>query len=257
MEATFEAARKRMVEEQILRRGIGAERVLAAFVEVPRELFVSADLRENAYEDRALPIASGQTISQPYVVAAMIDTADIGPGDTVLEVGGLWLCSGGDQPDCRAGDCDRVRGIARGYGERAACGPGIHQCRNQLRGWPPRLPSGRTFRFHSGFGCCARCAGGAQAAIGNRWQACHAGRRYRVSNHGADRAVCNRPVHPDQARPGPVRSLAAEGKRRTDFGINCARTSTARLPHPSNSAAGNIPSACFVDQRNRHAGSLT
>ncbi|ANC50607.1 hypothetical protein CP97_14918 (plasmid) [Aurantiacibacter atlanticus] len=87
MEATFEAARKRMVEEQILRRGIGAERVLAAFVEVPRELFVSADLRENAYEDRALPIASGQTISQPYVVAAMIDTADIGPGDTVLEVG--------------------------------------------------------------------------------------------------------------------------------------------------------------------------
>lgn len=87
MEATFEAARKRMVEEQILRRGIGAERVLAAFAEVPRELFVSADLRENAYEDRALPIASGQTISQPYVVAAMIDTADIGPADTVLEVG--------------------------------------------------------------------------------------------------------------------------------------------------------------------------
>lgn len=87
MEATFEAARKRMVEEQILRRGIGAERVLAALADVPRELFVSADLRENAYEDRALPIASGQTISQPYVVAAMIDTADIGPADTVLEVG--------------------------------------------------------------------------------------------------------------------------------------------------------------------------
>ena len=87
MEATFEAARKRMVEEQILRRGIGAERVLAALADVPRELFVPADLHENAYEDRALPIASGQTISQPYVVAAMIDTADIGPADTVLEVG--------------------------------------------------------------------------------------------------------------------------------------------------------------------------
>lgn len=59
MEATFEAARNGMVQEKILRCGIRAEGVRTAFAEVSPELFVCVDMRENAYGDRALPIASG------------------------------------------------------------------------------------------------------------------------------------------------------------------------------------------------------
>lgn len=76
-----------MVEHQLRRRGILDPRVLAAFERTPRELFVSQHLREAAYEDRPLDIGDGQTISQPYMVAAMLDAADIAPDHVVLEVG--------------------------------------------------------------------------------------------------------------------------------------------------------------------------
>ena len=79
--------RARMVESQIARRGLTGRQLLAAFREVPREQFVPENMREFAYRDSALPIGEGQTISQPYIVAAMIDAADIGRGDRVLEVG--------------------------------------------------------------------------------------------------------------------------------------------------------------------------
>lgn len=83
------AARRRehMVAAQIARRGIRDPAVLAAMRAVPREHFVPDSLAEFAYEDSALPIAEGQTISQPYIVAAMIEAAEIGSGDRVLEVG--------------------------------------------------------------------------------------------------------------------------------------------------------------------------
>jgi protein-L-isoaspartate(D-aspartate) O-methyltransferase len=76
-----------MVERQIRRRGIDAPDLLAAFREVPREEFLPEGLREFAYEDGPLPIGEGQTISQPYIVALMIDAAAVGPGQRVLEVG--------------------------------------------------------------------------------------------------------------------------------------------------------------------------
>jgi protein-L-isoaspartate(D-aspartate) O-methyltransferase len=79
--------RERMVERQIFRRGIATPSVLSAFREVPREAFVPAGMREFAYEDGPLPIGEGQTISQPYIVALMIDAADIPPGGKVLEIG--------------------------------------------------------------------------------------------------------------------------------------------------------------------------
>ena len=72
---------------QLARRGIADERVLAAFRRVPREAFVPADLAESAYDDNPLPIAEGQTISQPYIVALMAEAARIGPDARVLEVG--------------------------------------------------------------------------------------------------------------------------------------------------------------------------
>jgi protein-L-isoaspartate(D-aspartate) O-methyltransferase len=69
------------------RRGISDQAVLRAMDEVPREYFVAADFAESAYADQALPIACGQTISQPYVVAYMTEQLDIGPNHRVLEVG--------------------------------------------------------------------------------------------------------------------------------------------------------------------------
>jgi len=83
----FSKARRRMIETQIVRRGVRDPAVLEAMRAVPREAFVSAGLQGSAYEDRALPIAEGQTISQPYIVAAMVQAAQLQPGDRVLEVG--------------------------------------------------------------------------------------------------------------------------------------------------------------------------
>jgi protein-L-isoaspartate(D-aspartate) O-methyltransferase len=83
----FAALRETMVARQIAGRGIGDPHVLAAMREVPRECFVDEALAMMAYEDGPLPIAAGQTVSQPYIVALMIETAGIGPGDAVLEVG--------------------------------------------------------------------------------------------------------------------------------------------------------------------------
>jgi protein-L-isoaspartate(D-aspartate) O-methyltransferase len=79
--------RDRMVDIHLARRGIRDERVLEAMRTVPRERFVREDLEEFAYDDSALPIEEQQTISQPYIVAAMIEAAEIEPDDRVLEVG--------------------------------------------------------------------------------------------------------------------------------------------------------------------------
>ena len=79
--------RERMVEFQIARRGVHDARLLAAMREVPRESFVSKEMEKFAYDDTALPIAEGQTISQPYIVAVMIGAAELTPGERVLEVG--------------------------------------------------------------------------------------------------------------------------------------------------------------------------
>jgi protein-L-isoaspartate(D-aspartate) O-methyltransferase len=83
----FRAEREAMIEGQLRRRGIREENILEAFRAVPREEFVSADARHLAYGDYPLPIEAGQTISQPYIVALMIQSAGISAGDTVLEVG--------------------------------------------------------------------------------------------------------------------------------------------------------------------------
>jgi protein-L-isoaspartate(D-aspartate) O-methyltransferase len=79
--------RQHMVACQLARRGVSDQRVLEAMRQVPRETFVSAGMEEFAYEDAPLPIAAGQTISQPYIVALMIEAAQIKPGDRVLDVG--------------------------------------------------------------------------------------------------------------------------------------------------------------------------
>jgi len=80
-------AREHMVAAQLRGRGIGDPRVLDAFLRVPRHLFVSEQHRGEAYADHPLPIGSGQTISQPYIVAAMVEALDLAPDSRVLEIG--------------------------------------------------------------------------------------------------------------------------------------------------------------------------
>src|SRR5882757_6983415 len=80
-------ARNRMVDVQIARRGVRDRHVLAAMRRVPREVFVDPGFEEFAYEDAPLRIGEGQTISQPYIVALMIEAAEVKPRDRVLEIG--------------------------------------------------------------------------------------------------------------------------------------------------------------------------
>ncbi|WP_166873498.1 protein-L-isoaspartate(D-aspartate) O-methyltransferase [Salinibacterium sp. ZJ450] len=83
----FDRARERMVDEQIARRGVRDDRVLAAMRRVPRHEFVSVAQEDQAYADYPLHIAEKQTISQPYIVARMCEAARIQSGDRVLEIG--------------------------------------------------------------------------------------------------------------------------------------------------------------------------
>jgi len=87
MERSYQPERDRMVERQLAGRGIRDERVLDAMRSVPRERFVDARMAPFAYDDSPLPIAAEQTISQPFMVAWMIEAAEVGAGDRVLEVG--------------------------------------------------------------------------------------------------------------------------------------------------------------------------
>ena len=84
---TMEQSRRLMVDRQIAARGISDTRVLDAMLEAPREEFVPEEVREFAYDDTPLPIEAGQTISQPYIVALMIEAAAIAQGDRILEIG--------------------------------------------------------------------------------------------------------------------------------------------------------------------------
>ena len=79
--------RAEMVEKQLRRRGIENHCVLSAMLAVPRHEFVPAELRARAYEDVPLPIGGGQTISQPYIVAAMTAALELKPTDRALEIG--------------------------------------------------------------------------------------------------------------------------------------------------------------------------
>lgn len=80
-------SRRRMVDEQLVARGIHDPGVLAAMRRLPRHLFVEAEWRSRAYADCALPAREGQTISQPWIVARMLELAELEPGLRVLEIG--------------------------------------------------------------------------------------------------------------------------------------------------------------------------
>lgn len=85
--ALYSSLRRQMVDSQLRQRGIAAERLLAAMERVPRHEFAPERYRDQAYEDHPLPIGEGQTISQPYIVAIMLDALKLSPTDKVLEIG--------------------------------------------------------------------------------------------------------------------------------------------------------------------------
>jgi len=97
----------KMIQEQIINRGIKSQQVLDAFEKVPRHLFVPEKYRSMSYEDRPLPIGKGQTISQPYIVAFMTEVLDLKPSDRVLEIG----TGSGYQAAILAEICDMVYSI--------------------------------------------------------------------------------------------------------------------------------------------------
>jgi len=83
----FPSSRLKMVKEQLITRGIKDQRVLTAMRKIPRHLFVPEALRSKAYGDHPLPIGEGQTISQPYMVAFMVETLELKGTERVLEIG--------------------------------------------------------------------------------------------------------------------------------------------------------------------------
>lgn len=87
MKSSFEELRENMVSSQIEARGIRNKRLLEVMKKIPRHLFLPSDLQTSAYEDCALPIGEGQTISQPYMVAIMTELLDPNKSEKVLEIG--------------------------------------------------------------------------------------------------------------------------------------------------------------------------
>lgn len=85
--AHWRELRERMIEEQIRNRGIHDRRVLQAMTEIPREEFLPPHIQSEAYEDRALPVEHGQTVSQPYIVAYMTEQLETSHDRRVLEIG--------------------------------------------------------------------------------------------------------------------------------------------------------------------------
>ncbi len=83
----YKKLREWMVETQIVERGIKDKRVIEVMKKIPRHLFVPEDIMDDAYDDRALPIGHGQTISQPYIVALMTELLEVKGDEKVLEIG--------------------------------------------------------------------------------------------------------------------------------------------------------------------------
>jgi protein-L-isoaspartate(D-aspartate) O-methyltransferase len=140
-------AKQRLIAE-LQRGGIDDERVLAVMTAIPRELFVSSTFVERAYDNMALPIGFGQTISQPLVVAAMTQALGVGPRMKVLEIG----TGSGYQAAILAKLCRRLYTIERYKvlakdAEKRLLDLRIHNVVYHVgdgtRGWPPQAPFDR------------------------------------------------------------------------------------------------------------------
>jgi protein-L-isoaspartate(D-aspartate) O-methyltransferase len=145
MTRSYQSERDRMVEFQIAGRGIRDERLLRAMRLVPRERFVDEQLAPFAHDDGALPIGAGQTVSQPFMVAWMIQAAGVGPNNKVLEVGtgSGYAAAVLAQVAASVHSIERLESLTRAARERLdALGyPGIHlRTGDGTVGWPEAGP---------------------------------------------------------------------------------------------------------------------
>ncbi|MCU4179503.1 protein-L-isoaspartate(D-aspartate) O-methyltransferase [Bosea sp. BH3] len=143
--ADFERARAHMVETQIAGRGVRDPRLLDAMRQVPREAFVAEGYEELAFEDAPLTIGEGQTISQPYVVALMMEAAETKVGDVALEVGAGsgYAAAVLGRLVARVFAIERHRSLAeeaRRRLKRLGCDNIELRCGDGTRGWPEAAP---------------------------------------------------------------------------------------------------------------------
>ena len=145
---SFAINRERMIQDQLLARGIRDRRVLAAMREIPRHIFVEDALREQAYGDFPLPIGCGQTISQPYVVALMTEALQLSGVEKVLEIG----AGSGYQTALLSRLCGRVYTVervemlmnrARRNFDRLRCHNISSRLDDGSLGWPAEAPFDR------------------------------------------------------------------------------------------------------------------
>ena len=175
-----------MVSRHLRARGIDDPLLLAAMGAVPREAFVPEHLQEFSYEDSALPIEAGQTISQPYIVARMIELAEIKPGDKVLEVG----AGSGYAAAVMSRMANKVFAIER-HEELAQARPRpaeaarLRQCRDHYRRRHQGLARGSA--LPGDHRLCRRpaCSRSSEAAACHRRAADHPGRGIRLSDADA------------------------------------------------------------------------
>ena len=134
-----------MIQRQIIERGIADRRVLEALASVPREEFVSPELAAFAYDDAPLPIADGQTISQPYIVALTVAALRLAPGDRVLDIGtgSGYAAAVLSRIAGEVFSVERVDSLARTARERLAelHFDNVHvRCADGTLGWPEHAP---------------------------------------------------------------------------------------------------------------------
>jgi protein-L-isoaspartate(D-aspartate) O-methyltransferase len=139
------ARREAMVASHIEARGVRDPAVLAALRQVPREEFIAPGLRYRAYDDSPLPIEDGQTISQPYIVALMLEAAALGPADRVLEIGAGsgYASAAASLIAARVVAIERHAGLAASAAERLArlgfAKVEVHHA-DGSGGWPDAAP---------------------------------------------------------------------------------------------------------------------
>lgn len=143
--ADYTAQREAMVDYQVQSRGVSSPAVLEAMRRVPREAFVPIELREFSYDDTALPIAAGQTITQPYFVAMMVEALNLSSGERVLDVGtgsGYAAAVLG----CIAGEVYSIERIGElaDFAQRRLAAEGFANVEMKVgdgsQGWPERAP---------------------------------------------------------------------------------------------------------------------
>ena len=144
----YERERLRMVEDQLVRRGLSDARVLDALRKVPRHLFVEEALRDRAYGDYPLPIGEEQTISQPYIVGLMTSLLELTGGEKVLEVGTgsgyqTAILAGLARRVCSIERLPRLAARARATLEALGCDNVWIRVGNGALGWPDEAPFDR------------------------------------------------------------------------------------------------------------------